>query len=165
MNIKNRLESFIRGWFPKEHKLPRNKLKTAETKVSKIKPWWWKPLWIVTLLATIASGVAGFFLLDVSLARAVGGVALTFLGIGFAYYIRVRPSMRLNRALYILLGITPIGFGLWILYALSGIGMFITTHFGSWVSLIIGFTVPYAIGAFIGDWIGKRRNYILPLSP
>ena len=48
------------------------------------KPWWWKPLWIVTLLATIASAVAGYFLLDVSLARAVVGVALTFLGIGFA---------------------------------------------------------------------------------
>jgi len=129
------------------------------------KPWWWKPLWIATILAAIAFGVAGYFLLDVPLARAVGGVALTFLCMGFAYYIRVRPSIKVNRSLYILLGITPIGFGLWILYALSGIGMFVTTHFGAWTSLIISFTVPYAIGAFIGDWIGKRRNYILPLTP
>lgn len=128
-------------------------------------PWWWKPLWIVTVLATIASAVAGYFLLDVPLARAVGGVVLTFLCIGFAYYIRVRPSMKVNRAIYILVGITPIGLSLWMLYAISGIGMFITTHFGTWTSLIIGFTVPYGIGAFIGDWIGKRRNYSLPLSP
>jgi hypothetical protein len=135
----------------------------AKTKVPK--PDWWKPLWIVTLLLTIASGFIIYFLLNVSLERTVSAVALTFFCIGIAYYIRVRPSLKVNRAIYILLGISPIGFGLWILYALSGIGMFITTHFGTWVSLIIGFTVPYAIGAFIGDWMGKRRNYQLPLSP
>jgi hypothetical protein len=135
----------------------------AKVKTKSSKPWWWKPLWIVTLLATIASGAAGYFLLDVPLERAIGGVALTFLCIGFAYYIRVRPSMKVNRAIYILLGISPIGFGLWILYALSGVGLFITTHVGVWPSLIIGFSL-HGIGAFIGDWIGKRRNYILPLS-
>jgi len=26
------------------------------------------------------------------------------------------------------------------------------------------FPIPYIIGMFIGDWIGKRRNYRLPLS-
>jgi len=165
MNMKNRLESFIRGWFPKEPKLPRDKLKMAESKVSKTKPWWWKPLWIVTLLATIVSGVAGFFLLDVSLARAVGGVALSFLGIGFAYYIRVRPSIRVNRALYILLGITPIGFVLWIIWAISGIGRWVTQTAGPGQSLLISWIVCYGIGALIGDWIGKRRNYILPMTP
>ena len=136
----------------------------ARVKLKGSKPRWWKPLWIAVLLTTIASGVVGYFLLHVPLERTVGGVALTLLMIGFAYYIRVRPSMKVNRAIYILLGITPIGFGLWILYAVSGIGRFITTHFGAWASLIIGFTVPYIIGAFIGDWIGKRRNYRLPLS-
>ena len=65
MTIKNRLESVIRGWFPKEPSMPRDNLKMAETKVSKTKPWWWKSLWIVTLLATIVSGAAGYFLFDV----------------------------------------------------------------------------------------------------
>jgi len=129
------------------------------------KPWWWKPLWIAVLLMTIVSGVIGFFLLHVPLERIVGGVALTFLMMGIAYYIRVRPSMKVNRAIYILFGITPIGFGLWILYALTGIGRLLTTHLGSWPSFIVAFTVPYIIGAFIGDWIGRRRNYRLPLSP
>gem|GEM_PF-6799885 len=116
------------------------------------------------LLTIIASGVVGYFLLHVPLERTVGGVALTFLMIGFAYYIRIRPSMKMNRGIYVLLGFSPIGFSLWIVYALSGIGRFLTTHLGPEISLIVGFTVPYIIGAFIGDWIGKRRNYRLPLS-
>ena len=132
-----------------------------KAKVSKTKPWWWKPFWIFTLLANIVSGAAGFLLFDIPLARAVGVVSLAFICVGFAYYIRVRPSMKVSRALYILLGITPLGFGLMMLYVVSGIGRFI----GPVPNLIIGFIVPYIIGAFIGDWIGKRRNYVLPLSP
>ena len=136
----------------------------SKVKAKSSKPWWWKPLWIITLLATIVSGAAGFFLLDVSLARAAGGVTLTFICIGFAYYIRVRPSLTVNRALYILLGITPLGFSLMMLYVVSGIGSFIAAHLGP-VPNLIGFIVPYVVGAFIGDWIGKRRNYILPMTP
>ena len=137
----------------------------SKVKAKSSKPWWWKPLWIVTLLLAIASGVVGFFFLDVSLARVAVGLALTFLGMGFAYYIRVRPSMKVNRGLYILLGITPIGFILWVIWAVSGIGMLITNIVGAFPSLLISWIVCYGIGAFIGDWIGKRRNYILPLSP
>ena len=165
MTLKKRLESAIRGWFPKEPKMPRDKVKMAETKVSKPKPWWWKPLWIGTILLTIISGVATYFLLDVPLARAVIGIVLTFLCIGIAYYIRVRPSMKVNRAIYILLGVTPIGFTLWIIWAVSGIGRWITEMVGSGPSLLISWVVCYGIGAFIGDWIGKSRNYILPMTP
>jgi len=129
------------------------------------KPSWWKPLWIAILLITITSGIVGYFFLRVPLERIVGGVALTFLCIGIAYYIRVRPSTKVNRVIYILLGITPIGFGLWIVLGLSGVGRWLTNYLGVWPSLIISFTVPYIIGAFIGDWIGRRRNYRLPLSP
>ena len=129
------------------------------------KPWWWEPLWIAVLLTTIASGVAGYLLLHVPVERIVGGVALTFLCIGIAYYSRVRPSTKVNRGIYILFGITPIGFSLWILYALSGIGHFLATHLGPLPSLILAFTIPYIVGAFVGDWIGRRRNYRLPLSP
>ena len=137
----------------------------AKVKAKGSKPRWWKPLWIGVLLVAIALGVVGYFLLYVPLEKMLGGVALTFLMIGFSYYIRIRPSRKMNRGLYILLGISPIGFSLWIVYVLSGIGRFLTIHLGPEVSLIVGFTVPYIIGAFIGNWIGRRRNYRLPLSP
>ena len=138
----------------------------TEAKVSKIKPWWWKPLWIITLLLAIASGAAGFFLLDVSLARVAVGLALTFLGMGVAYYIRVRPSMKVNRAIYIVFG----GGVAWFIVFFGSV--FILKATGSpfpylefWIFYILFFIAPWIIGAVIGDWIGKRRNYILPLSP
>jgi len=129
------------------------------------KPWWWKPLWIYLLLSTIALGVVNYFLFHIPLERVAGGLALTFLMIGFAYYIRIRPSRKVNRGVYIFLGFSPIGFGLWLLYVYSGISGFLTTlgPLGALVSMLL-FPIPYIIGMFIGDWIGKRRNYRLPLS-
>jgi len=131
------------------------------------KPWWWKPLWIVTLLLTIASGAAGFFLLDVALARAIAGVALTFLAIGIVYYIRIRPSIEVNRAIYITFGAGAAGmlvqFGSMFIFKATGLPS-PHDYLGPW-TLIIFFLAPNIIGAFIGYWIGKRRNYVLPLSP
>lgn len=137
----------------------------SKVKTKGSKPWWWKPLWIGVIVFTILLGFANFFLWHVPLGRVMGGVVLTFIGIGFTYYIRVRPSMKINRALYILFGITPIGFGLWIIWATSGIGRLLNKLVGALPSLLISWIVCYGIGALIGDWIGRRRNYRLPLSP
>jgi len=157
MNLKKSLKRCIRGWLPKELNL------SCAHKASK--PSWWKPLWIVTVLGIIISGVISFFIFYVPLERAILGLVLAFLCVGVAYYIRVRPSMKVNRAIYILLGISPIGFSLWIVLAVSGLGRWLTNMVGAFPSLIIGWVVCFGIGALIGDWIGKRRNYQLPLSP
>jgi len=129
------------------------------------KPWWWKPLWVNTLILTIAIGVASYFHFHISLERLASGLALALGMIGFSYYIRIKPSRKVNRRVYILLGFSPIGFGLWLLYVFSGISGFLTTlgPWGAFFSMIL-FPIPYIIGVFIGDWIGKRRNYRLPLS-
>jgi hypothetical protein len=162
---KKHLETTIQGWLPKEPTVPSNKVKMAETKkVSKLKPRWWKPYWIALVIITIALEVANYFFLNVPLERATIGLILALLCMGFAYYIRVRPSIRVNKALYILLGITPIGFLLWIVWAISGISRWITDTIGAFPSLIISWAVCCGIGALIGNWIGKRRNYRLPLS-
>ncbi len=129
-------------------------------------PWWWKPLWVTTLLMTGAVGVASYFLFHVPIGRVAGGLAMTLVMIGVSYYIRIKPSRKVNRGLYILLGFSPIGFCLWLLYAFSGIGLFLTTlgPLGALTSMLF-FPIPFIMGVFIGDWIGKRRNYRLPLSP
>ncbi|MEM3601270.1 MAG: hypothetical protein QXN87_01180 [Candidatus Bathyarchaeia archaeon] len=106
-----------------------------------------------------------YFILHSPIERVVGVAALTFACIGIAYYIRFKQSMKINRALYIWLGVTPIGFFLWIIWCISGLARFITNMIGAMPSLLLSWAVCYGIGAFIGDWIGKRRNYRLPLTP
>jgi len=157
VNLKEYLENRIRGWLPKSSILTC----THETD----KPRWWRPLWIVTVLGIIVSALVLFLSGYVPLERTILGLVLAFLCLGIAYYIRVRPSMKVNRALYILLGISPIGFGLWMVWAVSGIGRWLTDMIGAFPSLIISWVVCLGIGALIGNWIGKRRNYQLPLSP
>jgi hypothetical protein len=88
----------------------------SKVKTKGSRPWWWKPLWIGVILSTIVLGFANFFFWHVPIERAVSAMALTLVCVGIAYYIRVRPSMKVNRALYILLGITPIGFILWVIW-------------------------------------------------
>jgi hypothetical protein len=155
-NLKS-LENRIRGWIPKEYQFALARKMT--------KPVWWKPLWIATVLLTVASGVVSYFVFDVSIERVVLLLFLTFFCISIAYYIRVRPSIKVNRALYVLLGITPLGFSLWMALALSGLGRMLTNAVGALPSLLVGWAVCLSVGALLGDWIGKKRNYQLPLSP
>ena len=154
MNAKKSLESRIRGWIPKDsvtlrlHKMP--------------KPMWWKPLWISLLIVTIATAILSFFTLHMPLQQLIIGTVVAFVAIGFAYYIRIKPSFKANRALYVLLGITPFGFVLSVAYAVF-LGRYVTGWLMGWFNIIV--TIGILItGAFIGDWIGKRRNYQLPLS-
>ena len=165
MTIKNRLKSVIRGWFPKEPSMPRSKLKMVETKVSKPKPWWWKPLWIAVIFVTIVFGVASFFLLNIPFESAVAGLTVSILCIVFAYYIRVRPSIKVNRAIYIWIGITPIGFVLWLICSLILNKLLTTSASGTLPLFLVSGAVCLGSGALIGDWIGKRRNYTLLMAP
>ncbi len=88
--------------------------------------------------------------------------------LGFSYYIRIHPSRMVNRAIYILFGITPIGFGLWILYMFinRASGFYLLNTFGVWgfwIHIFVQISL-FVIGAFIGDFIGKRRYYKLPFN-
>lgn len=128
------------------------------------KPSWWKPLWIWVLFSCSALVAVGYFFLKTPWEKLMSGTVLILLLICISYYIRVRPSLTVNRGMYILLGVTPIGFLLW------AAEFFVLSHFittGSVVlPLALAITItPFLIGAFIGDWIGRRRNYRLPLSP
>jgi hypothetical protein len=126
---------------------------------------WWRPLWLAVLLLTAILIAMSYFIQQIPLETVLGTAALTFLMIGIAYYIRIRPSMKVNRAIYIWIGITPIGFALWIVFiVLSGVSRFLTTYLGPELGFVIGIIAPLTIGALVGDWIGKRRNYRLPLN-
>lgn len=156
MNLKESLERRVRGWLPKELSL------SYANKASK--PSWWKPLWIVSILGIIVSALVLFLSGYTSLERMILGLVVAFFCLGFAYCIRVHPSITANRVVYVCLG-CGISFVMWVVvYAISGIGRWVTVALGVWPSLIIGYAVFIPLGILIGDWIGKRRNYQLPLS-
>ena len=129
------------------------------------KPKWWKPFWILIAISMVGSGVLIYYIL--LLGEFVRFIIIFSFFVGFTIFIRVRPSKKKNKVFYILFGITPIGFGLWILYALicgiTNFGKFIVSFkpFGYWLQwgIILGL---FTIGGFIGNWIGKKRDYRLP---
>jgi hypothetical protein len=155
MNIFSRLLEIGVSW--------SNRVSSASS--DKSKPWWWKPMWMAILVSIVASALVGIFLLYIPLERVVYGLVFGFLCVGGAYYIRIRPSITVNRVIYI------VGGACWTFLAVFFGGAFIIratglpspiTHFSTF--FIIFFIAPLIIGAFIGDWIGKRANYSLPLS-
>lgn len=155
MNVKKRVENPIQGWLPKEYNF------ALAQKIPK--PSWWTPLWISAVLVNVLWLLFGFFVLHLSFERIIIVAVVTAAAGGFAYYIRVRPSITINRAVYVLIGVTPIGFVLGILWELS-VGSLLNGIVGAYPALLISLAIWLPIGAFIGDWIGKKRCYQLPLS-
>jgi len=134
------------------------------------KPKWWNPLWIALVISMIGSGLFSYFFLSRDFLRILIFEIVFLIALSLAYYLRVNPSKKANKIIYILLGITPIGFGLWVMYALF-CGLTNFCHFlnslepyGFLINLILQLLL-YVVGGFIGNWIGKKRDYRLPLSP
>jgi len=122
------------------------------------RPRWWRALWIALLLITAVSAPIAYFILRVPLERVLGGSALTFLCISIAYYIRVRPSMKVNRAIYIGAG----ALWTWAVTFWGGALIFWATGWpppAAYVGKPLGvffffFIAPLIVGAFIGDcWV------------
>ena len=133
------------------------------------KPKWWKPIWILTAISMVGSGVFTYFFLQREFIRIIIIEIIFSLVLGGAYYFRVHPSKKVNKTFYIIFGITPVGSGLWILYAVM-CGLTNFCHFlnnfkpyGPWLNLTFQI-ILFIIGGFIGNWIGKKRDYRLPLS-
>ena len=128
----------------------------TKDKSSNPEPSWWKPYWIIIAIATIVVGLTLPFARGMSWEQAIALLVFFLVIEGIAYYARVKISNRLNRIMYILLGV-PIGFVLWLmpLYFLSRI----PPQGVKDIALIVSIAVCFGIGALIGDLIGKARNY------
>ena len=155
MKHKTSIEQRIRGWFPKEYKL------ALAQKMPK--PRWWKPFWALSAVGLVVAAVLTVLLLKIPLERAIPELGFAFVCLGIAYYIRVRPSITINRAVYVLIGVTPVGFVLGILWEFT-VGSLLNGYVGAYPALLISLAIWLPIGGFIGDCIGKKRSYILPLS-
>ena len=86
------------------------------------------------------------------------GVAVGIPMYAMSYYFRTVATKKMWRAVFIMLGASGIGF-----WCLIGPSVFLFAPFFRSIPWWIGMpllTIPsVVIGAFIGDWIGKRRDY------
>jgi hypothetical protein len=83
---------------------------------------------------------------------------VTSVMIGTAYYIRKINSLKVWRAIWILLGATVIG-----LLILVPLKILLVDTLGAVIGWLPSFLLCYGIavlvGALLGDYIGKRRDY------
>ena len=127
---------------------------------------YWRSLsWERRLLWAVISSTIGFAFVAIAwnapLEKLASRFATWLCLLGIAYYIRARPSIEVNRAIYLLAGTTWIGIALIAFLAFSGIGGWLTDNLGATPSIILNLIVPFIVGALIGEWIGRKREYRL----
>jgi hypothetical protein len=121
---------------------------------------------IASVILALVTGFAS----NIPIERTAMVVLITILMFGFAFYIRVRPTKSGNRIFFIAAGTFCIGFVFWFgatLFILdSGLRWAIqraTGHIGDDLTALFTLIICWIAGGFVGDWIGKRRNYVIPM--
>jgi hypothetical protein len=130
-----------------------------------LKPRWWKRsvrsywllMWAVSFVSIFILYV---FLISLGLSSSNELVLSIVIGIPMyvmSYYIRTVATKRMWRGVFIMLGAGGIGF--WCLALPMGY-LFgpIIRLLPLWLRLPLMF-IPAVVGAYIGDWLGKRRDY------
>jgi lysylphosphatidylglycerol synthetase-like protein (DUF2156 family) len=153
--------------YPKtQPKKTRRKKPLPKTKSKPVNITTRKSYWItLTLVITVFASVFGYFM-SMSLENIVMMLVTVLLLIGFAVYIRFKPSTTTvdKRALFMFVGASVIGFGIWavILLSLSATELHtqIASAIGNGFFTITSLMICLILGAFIGDWIGERRERI-----
>ena len=132
-------------------------------------PNWIKPYWIILTISVIIFGVVSTLFLNIPLERALMSTVLILLAVGLGYRMRTKPNLTFNRAMYIGIGAVVLGFMLWggltVILNATGIRWLIDQTIPDGILAITTLILCYITGAFIGDLIGKRRDYWLPLFP
>ena len=130
------------------------------------KPRWWKrsvrSYWLIfVLLPFVAILIVHVALLlqgVTTLTELLKYAVITSVMIGTAYYIRKINSLKMWRAIWILLG--ACGIGTLILVVLLGVfGKTLVLVLGPGPALLLSFGIAVPVGALLGDYVGKRRGY------
>jgi hypothetical protein len=130
------------------------------------KPRWWKrsvrSYWLIFVLlpfVAILIVLGALFLQGVTaLAEILKYVIITSVAIAFAYYIRKTNSLKVWRTVWVLLGACGIG-TLMAGVMLGVFGKTLILYLGPGPSLLLTFVTAITVGALLGDYIGKRRDY------
>jgi hypothetical protein len=129
-----------------------------------------KRIWAIFTIASVTIALLNGYFIGIPLERTIAIVVILLLTTGFAFYIRVRPSTSTNRVFFIAVGTFVLGFVFWAIVVLlmNGSGLRYqlsraTGNFGDDFFFLTSLIICWIAGGFIGDWVGRRRNYIIPV--
>ncbi len=125
---------------------------------SERKPKWWTTYWLLIILVTILIGITLPITRHISVETAATYMIIILIFEGLAYYARVKPSIKLNRLMYILIGV-PVGFVLWFISWFTLIRPMYPQAGQDLTLVIISLIACFGVGAIIGDSIGRVRHY------
>jgi DNA-binding transcriptional ArsR family regulator len=154
LSEKGKLASRLLTEFPEQNGYTPNKARL-------------KAIW---LICSMIFALLAFFLwyaLNTPIYRLIMALFVAQVGSAFLYYIRVKPE-KTGRVVWIVLGISVIGGVFWLL--LQGVVnqtgfRFLLYRFAGNVGFDLfalnSLVILWTLGAFVGDWIGKKRKYRL----
>ncbi len=126
--------------------------------------------WIIFTIASVTITVLNGYFLNIPLAETALVLTILLLTTGFAFYIRIKPSTSGNRVFFIAVGAFGIGFVFWFILTLvilySGLRWEIlnsTGNLGDDFVATANLVICWITGGWVGDLIGKRRKYIIPM--
>ena len=143
-----------------KRKKPQPKTQSKPVSITTRKSYWIT----LTLFTVVFASFFGYFV-NMSLERIVMMLVTVLLLIGFAFYIRFKPSTATvnKRALFIFVGASIIGFSIWAVMVLSLNATELQTQIASAIGddffAITSLIICLILGAFVGDWIGEKRNH------
>ena len=121
-------------------------------------------------IASVILALLNGYAFNIPIERTALVVIMVMLTFGFAFYIRVRPSQSGNRVFFIAVGTFCIGFLFWAAVTLlllhSGLRWLIiqsTGNIGDDLTALATLIICWILGGFVGDWIGRKRNYVIPM--
>jgi hypothetical protein len=119
--------------------------------------------WIIFTIASVIIAVLNGYFLNISFERVLGVIVIIFVTFGFAFYIRIKPSKSGNRFFFIGIGVSIIGsvLTLFFMYIMNVTRM--SRNANANFYLVLALVIFFILGGLIGDLIGKRRNYVIPM--
>jgi DNA-binding transcriptional ArsR family regulator len=141
---------------------PDNPLKIFDKRIYKS--------WIILTAAAVILLIVNGYFFNIPTERVSISLAILLVTTALAFYVRVRPSTSGNRVFFIMVGGAVIGFLLWF-----AIAMFFNISTLRWsivrssgdlgfdLIMLSSLIICWVIGGYIGDWIGRRRDYVIPM--
>jgi DNA-binding transcriptional ArsR family regulator len=125
--------------------------------------------WIILTVTSVILLILNGYFLNIPVERTALALAILLLATAAAFYVRIRPSTSGNRIFFVAVGACCLGFLLWAAVTLiilhTGIRWTIlktTGNLGDDLFALASLIICWVTGGYIGDWLGRRRGYVIP---